>query len=65
MGGTDPAGSAGRRVVLHLIHTMGYGGVETVVLNWVRALDREQFEVHLACFANPGQTERPFVEAAT
>ena len=50
--------------VLHLIHTMAYGGVETAVLNWIRAIDRSQFEVHLACFANPGETERPFVEAA-
>lgn len=50
--------------VLHLIHTMAYGGVETAVLNWIRAIDRNQFEVHLACFANPGDTERPFVEAA-
>lgn len=50
--------------VLHLIHTMAYGGVETAVLNWIRAIDRSQFDVHLACFANPGETERPFVEAA-
>lgn len=50
--------------VVHLIHTMGYGGVETAVLNWVRALDREHFDVHLVCFANPGKTELPFVEAA-
>ncbi len=50
--------------VLHFIHTMAYGGVETAVLNWIRALDRNEFEVHLACFANPGETERPFVEAA-
>ncbi len=50
--------------VLHFVHSMAYGGVETAVLNWVRTLDPERFEVHLACFANPGQTERPFVEAA-
>ncbi|WP_457424714.1 glycosyltransferase family 4 protein [Roseateles sp. P5_E7] len=54
-----------RRIgVLHLIHTMAYGGVETAVLNWIRALDRERFDVHLACFANPGGTEQPFVDAA-
>jgi L-malate glycosyltransferase len=50
--------------VLHLIHTMAYGGVETAVLNWIRAMDPSQFEMHLACFANPGETERPFVDAA-
>jgi L-malate glycosyltransferase len=54
-----------RRVrVLHFIHTMAYGGVETSVLNWVRTMDRERFEVHLACFANPNGSERPFIEAA-
>lgn len=50
--------------VMHVIHTMAYGGVETAVLNWLRSLDRSQFEVHLVCFANPGETEKPFVEAA-
>jgi glycosyltransferase involved in cell wall biosynthesis len=54
----------GKIRVLHLIHTMAYGGVETAVLNWLKALDPERFEVHLVCFANPGDTERPFVEAA-
>jgi glycosyltransferase involved in cell wall biosynthesis len=50
--------------VLHLIHTMAYGGVETAVINWLRHIDRSQFEVHLVCFANPGGTEYPFIEAA-
>ncbi|TAK76249.1 MAG: glycosyltransferase [Aquabacterium sp.] len=50
--------------VLHLIHTMAYGGVETAVLNWLRTIDRNRFEVHLVCFANPGNTEKPFVDAA-
>lgn len=50
--------------VMHLIHTMAYGGVETAVLNWLRSLNRSEFEVHLVCFANPGATEQPFVEAA-
>lgn len=50
--------------VLHLIHTMAYGGVETALLNWLSRIDRNQFTVHLACFANPNETEAPFVEAA-
>ncbi len=55
-----------RRIrVAHLIHTMAYGGVETAVLNWLKTMDRSRFEVHLFCFANPGATETPFVEAAT
>ncbi len=51
--------------VMHLIHTVAYGGVETAVLNWLRTLDRTRFTPHLVCFSNPGQTELPFVEAAT
>jgi glycosyltransferase involved in cell wall biosynthesis len=43
---------------------MAYGGVETVLINWLRKLNRTRFDVHVACFANPGQTETPFVEAA-
>ena len=64
MPGQDSTSAAGRIRVLHLIHTMAYGGVETAVLNWIRSLDRTRFEVHLVCFANPGNTEAPFVEAA-
>jgi glycosyltransferase involved in cell wall biosynthesis len=61
-----PDCAQGARVrVLHLIHTMAYGGVETALLNWVRAFDRERFDVHVACFANPGAMEAPFVDAAT
>jgi glycosyltransferase involved in cell wall biosynthesis len=56
----------GRKIrVAHLIHTMLYGGVETAVLNWLRTMDKSRFEVHLFCFANPGGTEMPFVEAAS
>jgi glycosyltransferase involved in cell wall biosynthesis len=44
---------------------MAYGGIETAVINWLRTLDRTQFEPYLFCFANPGATEDPFVRAAT
>ncbi len=50
--------------VLHLLHTMAYGGIETSLLNWLRTIDRSRFEIHLFCFANPGGTEMPFIEAA-
>ncbi len=50
--------------VLHLIHTITFGGIETIILNWLRSLDENRFTNHLVCFANPGQTEKPFVEAA-
>jgi len=62
-GGVRPPAVSKLRV-MHLIHTMAYGGIETAVLNWLRSLDRARFEIHLVCFANPGETERPFVEAA-
>jgi L-malate glycosyltransferase len=51
--------------VAHLIHSMTYGGIETAVLNWLQSFDKERFEVHLFCMANPGATEAPFVEAAS
>ncbi len=49
---------------MHLIHTMAYGGIETAVINWIHKIDRTQFDVHLVCFANPGNTEDPFVKSA-
>jgi glycosyltransferase involved in cell wall biosynthesis len=51
--------------VAHLIHTMAHGGVETALLNWTETFDRSRVEPHLFCFANPGATEAPFIDAAT
>jgi glycosyltransferase involved in cell wall biosynthesis len=50
--------------VVHLIHTVAYGGVETIVLDWARALDRRRIEVMVVCFTNPGGTEHGFKQAA-
>lgn len=47
-----------------MLHTSAYGGGETIVINWAAGLDRRRFDVHLVCFANPGATEMPFVNAA-
>jgi glycosyltransferase involved in cell wall biosynthesis len=59
------AGSTTRPVrVAHLIHTIAYGGVETALINWLKTFDRNKVEAHLICFASPGGTERPFVDAA-
>ena len=58
-----PDGAAlpsGRIGVLHLLYTMAYGGVDTTVINWLRKIDRDRFDVHLVCFANPGSTEMLF-----
>ena len=54
----------GKISVMHLIHSMAYGGIETAVINWLRKIDRTRFDVSLVCFANPGETEAPFVAAA-
>ena len=51
-------------MIVHVLHTIAYGGGETIVINWLRGLDTRRFDVHLVCFANPGATEAPFVEAA-
>ena len=50
--------------VVHLLHTVAYGGVETLLINWARALDPARVKVMVVCFANAGQTQRPFQEAA-
>lgn len=53
-----------RITVVHVLHTIAYGGAETIVINWLRALDSQRFDVYLVCFANPGGTEAPFLQAA-
>ncbi len=50
--------------VMHLIHTMAYGGIETALINWLKKIDNSRYKIHLVCFANPGNSEEPFVEAA-
>ncbi|HIJ95413.1 MAG TPA: glycosyltransferase [Desulfuromonadales bacterium] len=50
--------------VLHLIHTMAYGGIETAVLNWLKCINKTRFNIVLVCFANSGGSEAPFVSAA-
>ena len=50
--------------VAHLIHTMAHGGVETALINWFRTFDPAKVQAHLVCFANPGGTEKPFIDAA-
>lgn len=50
--------------VTHLLHTMGYGGIETVLINWLRYVDKSRVDVQMVIFANPGATEEPFVQAA-
>ena len=50
--------------VLHLLHTMAHGGVETALLNWIRSFDSARIQVRLCVFANPDGSERAFLESA-
>jgi glycosyltransferase involved in cell wall biosynthesis len=49
---------------VHLIHTVAHGGVETILINWLTHLDRSRIDARLVVFANPGSTEKAFVDAA-
>jgi glycosyltransferase involved in cell wall biosynthesis len=55
---------AQRISVLHLIYSPGFGGIESIVINWWRTFDRTAFDVHVAYFAGDRNREQPFVEAA-
>lgn len=50
--------------VLHLIYSPGFGGIESIVIDWWRNFDRRAFDIHVACFAGDRNREVPFLEAA-
>ena len=50
--------------VAHLLYTMAYGGVETVIINWFLAAPKESLELSLIVFRVPGELEMPFVKKA-
>ena len=55
----------GKRIkVLHLVYSPGFGGIESIVINWWRAFDRREFDVYVACFCGDRNRELPFLEAA-
>lgn len=59
-----PGAAVLRRVrVLHVIHSVCHGGIESALINWVRYFDREQFDVHVACLAYDRNREEPFLRA--
>lgn len=64
--GDRPAGSPRRLGVVHLLHTVAYGGIETVIINWIRHADRRRFDLTLVVFENPGGggSEQPFIDMA-
>jgi glycosyltransferase involved in cell wall biosynthesis len=52
---------------VHLLHTIAYGGIETILINWFRKLKDDSnapIELSLVCFANQDQSEQAFLEAA-
>lgn len=50
--------------VLHIIHSVCHGGIESAVINWVRFLDRSQMNVYVACFTGDRGREAAFYQAA-
>lgn len=52
--------------VVHLLHTVAHGGIETILVNWMGAQTANNLDICLVCFENPGGggSELPFVEAA-
>lgn len=60
-----PHPSGKKRIgVLHLIYSPGFGGIESIVIDWWRTFDRKAFDVHVAYFAGDRNREQPFVDAA-
>lgn len=49
--------------VVHLIHSVAHGGVETILVNWLQRLRKSRIDVRLVCFANTDHSEEPFLEA--
>jgi glycosyltransferase involved in cell wall biosynthesis len=53
---------------VHLLHTIAYGGIETILINWHKSLKgRSEASIKLSfvCFENPGHTEKAFLDAAS
>lgn len=56
--------SSGPIRVTHLLHTMAYGGIETVIINWLKAMPQELVDIQLVVFRNPDGSEQHFVKEA-
>ncbi len=66
LSGDRTAISPRRLSIVHLLHTVAYGGIETLLINWLLHMDRRHFDTTLVVFDQPGAggSERPFVDAA-
>ena len=55
----------GERIrVLHVIHSVCHGGIESVLINWVRHMDRSKFDVHVASLTGDRGLDAAFRKAA-
>src|ERR1700737_799369 len=61
---TSTASSTRKINVLHIIHSVCHGGIESAVINWVRFLDRSEMNVHVACFMGDRGREAAFCQSA-
>jgi len=50
--------------VTHLLHTVAYGGVETVLINWLVHAPTTDIDIQLVVFENPENTEDAFITEA-
>jgi len=50
--------------ITHLLHTVAYGGVETVLINWLVHAPKSELDIQLVVFENPQNTENAFIEQA-
>ncbi|MCA9306232.1 MAG: glycosyltransferase family 4 protein [Phycisphaerales bacterium] len=61
----EPTATRSKRpVVVHLLHTVAYGGIETILINWFGSVDPARVDLHLVVFANPSASEDAFVREA-
>lgn len=56
-------GANGKIRVLHLIHSVTHGGIESALINWVKNFDRDRFEIYVACLAYDRNREAAFLNS--
>ncbi len=62
---TEPVRKPVRKVrVLHLIHSVTHGGIESNLLNWLRFFDAGRVDARVACFTGDRNREEAFLRAA-
>jgi glycosyltransferase involved in cell wall biosynthesis len=59
-----PAPQRQRTRVLHVIHSVCHGGIESVLINWVRYMDRSKFDIYVASLTGDRNLDASFRKAA-